>query len=469
MATNTVEPRDPDALLAELAEAYRRHAPASAAWQARAERYLIDGVSNALRHVAPFPPRVVAARGAWVTDEDGHRILDFWQGHYANLLGHNPPVVTEGLARALHEGYGLQTGFVDRVQVEVAERLCARTGADRVRLTTSGTLATLAAVTLARAFTGRDLVLKVGGGWHGSQPWGLKGVAFREGFDHLESRGLPAQAGEQVLLTRFNDTDHLHDVFARHGDRLACFIVEPVVGSGGMIPARRAYLQAARELTHRHGALLILDEVITGFRFRAGDAGALYGVRPDLATFGKIIGGGMPVAAVAGRADVLALCGRGGTVKFEGGTFAAHPASLLAARAMLDHLIAHEDTIYPALRTRSVRLREVVTAAFAEEGVAVRFAGDRVDDLPGCSLHMLLVPRAGHHARAFDTPDEALDPRFSHRDLSERVLRLALLLENVHIVHGLGAVTWAHTDEDLDYLAGACRRVARRLRPYLTD
>ncbi|QXD16144.1 aminotransferase class III-fold pyridoxal phosphate-dependent enzyme [Rhodocaloribacter litoris] len=455
-------------LMAELAGAYARHAPASAARHTHALRHLVDGVSHGLRYVEPFPPCLTAARGAWVEDEDGHRILDFWQGHYANLLGHNPPVVTEVLARAFAGGYGLQTGLIDRAQAEAADLLCRRTGAERVRFTTSGTLATMAALMLARAFTGRELILKVGGGWHGGQPWGLKGVGFRDGFDHLDSHGLPPSVAEHVLLTRFNDPDHLHDTFRRYGDRLAAFIVEPVIGAGGMIPARRVYLQAARELTRQYGALLVFDEIITGFRFRAGDAGALYGVTPDLAAFGKTIGGGMPVAAVAGRADVLALAGRGGTVRFDGGTYAAHPAAMLAARTMLEHLVTHEADVYPVLRERAVQTRKVVTGAFAGEGIFVRFAGDRVDDLPGCSLHMPLFPYEEAADRPFDTPDEALDPRLTDRELAERVLRLALLLENVHTVHGLGATTTAHAEAELAFLGEACRRAAARIRPFLS-
>ena len=457
--------RDYAPLMAEMAEAYARRAPTSAVMQERAARVLIDGVSNALRWIEPFPPRIVRARGAWVEDEDGNRILDFWQGHYANVLGHNPPVVTEALARAFADGFGLQTGFVDRAQVEAAELLCRRTGAERVRFTTSGALATMNAVLLARAFTGRDHVLKVGGGWHGGQPWGLKGVAFKNGFDHADSRGLPPTVVDHVVLTRFNDPDHLHDVFRRYGDRLAAFIVEPVIGAGGMMPATREYLHAARALTRKHGALLILDEVITGFRFRAGNVGAKYGVSPDLTTFGKAIGGGMPVAAVAGRADVLAQCGRGGTVKFEGGTYAGHPAAMLAAKTMLAHLVAHEDEIYPRLERLSAHTRRTVAEAFADEGIPVRFAGDRNEDLPNPSLHMLLFPY--EDGRALDTPDEVLDPAVCDHVLSERVLRLALLLENVHTVHGLGATTAAHTEDDLAFLAEACRRAARRVKPFL--
>ena len=167
-------------LVESLARAYAVHSPKSAVLNERARRTQVDGGSHALRLIEPFPPRIVRARGAWVDDEDGHRILDFWQGHTANILGHNPDVITSALSGAFAGGFGLQTGFTDRLQVETAEILCRQTGAERARFTTSGTLATMYAILLARAFTRREVVMKVGGGWHGGHPWGLKGVRFGE-------------------------------------------------------------------------------------------------------------------------------------------------------------------------------------------------------------------------------------------------------------------------------------------------
>jgi glutamate-1-semialdehyde 2,1-aminomutase len=156
--------RDHTRLLAALRQEYERRSPRSAALQAEALRHLVDGGSHTLRLLVPFPPRITAAAGAYLTDEDGHRILDFWQGHYANILGHNPPRLTAALRDGFAAGFGLQTGFTDRLQVETAALLCRLTGAERVRFSTSGALTTMYAVLLARAFTGRDRILKVGGG-----------------------------------------------------------------------------------------------------------------------------------------------------------------------------------------------------------------------------------------------------------------------------------------------------------------
>jgi glutamate-1-semialdehyde 2,1-aminomutase len=458
-----------DRLWRDMAEEHRRRSPRSATLDAAARRHLVDGGSHTIRLLEPFPPRITSARGGWVTDEDGHRILDLWQGHVANLLGHNPEPVTSVIAHALQDGWGLQTGLVDRVQSEVAEILCRQTGADTVRLTTSGTLADMYAVMLARGFTGRDLVMKVGGGWHGAQPWSLKGIEYRPGrvgYQGVDTAGLPAAVTDEVVVTTFNDPGRLQDDFRRVGDRLACLVVEPLVGAGGTVPATAEYLTLARDLTARHGALLICDEVISGFRFHAGGLAALYGVVPDLAVYGKAIGGGMPVAAVAGRHDVMSRLGRDAVprVAVSGGTYSGHPASMLAARTQLSYLIDHQDEIYPRLAELGAGVRMAIESGFGEEGVLARCTGDR-EDLPwGSSLFMVHFPHQ-EDAR-LDRPDAVFDPAVCDVRLRTRVLGLALLLEDVHVVLAHGAASTAHTEKDIGFLREACRKVARRIQRY---
>jgi len=458
--------RDHTQLLGELAEDYTRHSPRSAELNQKAKQCMVDGGSHGLRLLEPFPPRIVTARGAWIIDEDGHRILDFWQGHWSNILGHNPEVITSPLAHALAGGFGLETGHTDRLQIETAEILCSRTGADEVRFTTSGTLATMYAVMLARAFTGRNLVLKVGGGWHGAHPWGLKGIHFSStgGFDEVESAGIPSPLTDEVIITRFNDPDFLRDQFRQYGDRIACFIVEPCMGVGGGMSGTKTYLRTARELTHHYGSVLIFDEVISGFRFRAGNAGSLVGVRPDLATFGKVMSGGTPVAAVAGRADILRLSGRagGGRVGFSGGTFSGHPSCMLAAKTIMTYLIEHEEEIYPRLSELGDKARCLIEKSFAEQGIYAQCAGYGNDALPPSSLTRVHFPyREGHQVR---WPEDALDPAVCDVVLSEKVLRVAMLLENVYVMNGLGSFSTAHADEDVSVLGEAVSRVAHRLR-----
>ena len=458
--------------LADLATDYKRHAPQSAALNERALQHLIDGGSHAVRLKSPFPPRIVSAQGAWLQDEDGHHILDFWQGHLANILGHNPEVVTSVLADAFQNRHGLQSGMTDRLQMEAAEMICRQTGQERVRFTTSGSLATMYAMMLSRAFTERDLVLKIGGGWHGAQPWALKGVRYKTGagggYQHIESAGLPATVTDEVLVTSYNDIDQLREQFAKFGDRIACFLVEPFMGAGGLMAAAPEFLQTARELTHQHGALLIHDEVISGFRFRAGDVSGLYGVKPDLLTLGKIIGGGMPVAAVAGRSDVMELAGQAGgnRVKFSGGTYSGHPSSFIAANAMLTYLVQHEKEIYTALSQRGEQIRKIVVSAFREEGIYACSTGGGNEVLPGSSLWMVHFPYC--EDTKLDKPENVFDPAICDTILSHQVMDLGLLLENVHVMAGHGGISTAHTEKDLEVFDQACRSLAHRVCQYLT-
>jgi len=463
--------RDYTPLLAALAESYAHYSPRSGTLARKAHQHLVDGGSHALRLTEPFPPRIVTARGAWLRDEDGHDILDFWQGHLANILGHNPEVITSELARGFEAGFGLQTGFTDRLQIETAEILCRQTGAERVRFTTSGSLATMYATMLARAFTGRTWVMKVGGGWHGAQPWALKGIGFSAGngagFQKVESEGVPTAVTDKVVVTSFNDPDRLRDDFCAVGDRLACFIVEPFLGVGGFSPATTDYLQLARELAHHYGAVLIFDEIIAGFRFRAGNTGALYGIQPDLATYGKVMGGGMPVAAVAGRADIMSYAGRegGSRVKFSGGTYSAHPASMLSARTLMTYLVEHEAEIYPRLAALGEKTRQAVAEAFAREGIFVHLTGHDSQVLPGSSMFMLHFPYDPN--AQLKTPEAWFNPSVCDVVLTRQVLDLALLLEDVFMLHSHGGLSTAHTESDIEFLGKACRRVARRIKPYL--
>jgi glutamate-1-semialdehyde 2,1-aminomutase len=272
---------------------------------------------------------------------------------------------------------------------------------------------------------------------------------------------------DKVIVSTYNDPERLHDHFREFGDQLACFIVEPFLGAGGCVPATREYLQTAREVTQRHGVVLIFDEVISAFRFRAGSLAELYAVRPDLATYGKIIGGGMPVAAVGGRAVIMDLVGRqdGAKVKFSGGTYSAHPASLLAAKTLLGYLVDHEEEIYPQLAALGARARRAIETSFAEEGIYACCTGHSAADLPGSSIFMVHFPFRVD--ACLEGPQDWHNPSVCDVALRKQVVDLALLLEGLFLVHGHGAASTAHTPSDIERLAEACRRTARRIKPYL--
>ncbi len=458
-------------LLSVLEERYRERTRKSLAIHERARKVMVRGGSHTLRLWHPFPLSMSRARGPLIWDADGNAYIDYWQGHYANILGHNPALINDAL-RAVHERGSLHTGFEETTQIELAELIIRQLGDpdSRVRFTTSGTLATMYAVMVAEAYTGRDLVLKVGGGWHGASPCLLKGVSYDkdEGFDHADSAGVPRDLTRKTLITRFDDLDDLGRILKSKGDRIACFILEPFLGAGGFLPTSKAYLEEARRLTERRGIVLIFDEIVSGFRFCPSGVQTLYGVRPDLSAFGKLIGGGHAVAAVAGREEIMSVCEQpsagGRRAFFEGGTFSAHAEYMAAGLAMLKHLIAQAGEIFPHLARLGDRLRRGIEAAFGQSEITAICTGDGNEVVPGSSLFFIHFPGKKGARR---NPEDLLNRAISDLDLRERILKLALLNEGVHVMHGGGAVSTAHGDEDIQKTIDACAEVGRLFKKYL--
>ena len=442
---------------------YEKRTPKSKAHFERASAFQVRGGSHNLRLFEPYPFYDVCCSGAHVTDLDGNEYIDFWQGHFANILGHNPPEITRALAQELSRGQGLHTGFPSALQAELAAELCRLTGAERIRFTTSGSLVTLYAVMLSRGFTGRNLALKIAGGWHGAQPYLLKGVtAFQNGgLKTRESAGLHPSCPDEIVTVRLNDIENLEETFRQYGERAACFIMEPFIGEGGFLFADPQYLRRVRELTTEYGAVLVFDEIISGFRFHPGPVSALYGVKPDLLALGKIIGGGMPITALAGRADIMELCNpKAGArrVRFEGGTFSAHPATLLAGFTMLRLLSQKRDEIYPKINRLGQRIRDNVPAIFERYGVRATCTGSPNQAVPGSSMGMIQFPNEGREVRS---PEDNWNAEVCDPELREKVLRVGLVSRGFHTVHGFGGVTFAHSDGDVDRFLEALEDFAR--------
>lgn len=470
MAENPRETAARKAFEAELGREFRARFPASRDHHDRFGKALLDHSSHAVRWTEPFMPVAAEAHGATFRDLDGNRFLDFWQGHFSNVFGHNPERLTTALAESLRDRSGLQTGLLHAAEAEVAQRVCAMTGQDTARFTTAGTLGTFYATVLARAFTGRERVLKIAGGWHGSQPFGLErrspgtppAVVRRRPGTNLDSEGLSQSASGEVVTTPFNDVEALRERFARDGDAIACMTVEPVMSAAGGIVATREFLQEARRLTEHHGALLVCDEIITAFRYRAGDLSAHFGVRPDLLVLGKILGGGLPIAAVAGRRDVMDLCTRAAArVKFEGGTFSALELSMTAAKVTLDYLDDNADSFYPKTFALGDASREAVTRVAQAAGVPLAIAGFAPGVLPGGPL-VMIHPLA----RELDGPPRAPGELEAarHPIVTPGLLKAVLLLHGVSTRSGLGMWTEAHEEGDVAALERAYADALARFR-----
>jgi glutamate-1-semialdehyde 2,1-aminomutase len=454
-----------------LEEKYRRMTPGSARLFAQASSYMVRGGSHSLRLWKPHPVFLTRAHGAWVEDVDGHRYLDYWQGHYANLLGHNPEIIKKALEPYLQKGV-FHTGFESPAQIELAEKIVASLGLKglKVRFTTSGTLAATYAIMLAMGHTGREYVLKVGGGWHGASPYLLKGVKYHRGagFRKPDSAGLPSDFHRRIIITRFNDPQHLSEVFKKYGSRLAAFILEPFIGVGGFLFCSKEYLKLARELTRRYDVVLIFDEIISGFRFCSSGIQKLYGVWPDISLFGKLIGGGQAVAAVVGRKEIMEGCEKSGTsrlrVHFEGGTFSSHEEYMRAGLAMLEYLTQNEGVIYPFIGQQAERLRRGVERAFQEEGLEAVCTGYGCEMVKDSSFFMVNFPRKKFR---YERPEDVWNPDRSNVGLREDALKLALLLNGVHVVHGGGCLSTAHTLQEVERTIQAYAEAARLFRRFL--
>ncbi len=323
----------------------------------RAQQVIPGGVNSpvrAFRGVGGSPLFIARGEGSHLFDVDGNEYIDYVGSWGPLLLGHRHPAIIEALREAIETGTSF--GAPTAREVEMAEAICeAVPSIEMVRLVNSGTEATMSAVRVARGFTGRDVIVKFEGCYHGHVDSLL--VKAGSGVATLglpDSPGVPRSFTDTTIALPFNSTDALEQAFRAHGERIAAVIVEPVVGNMGCVPPAPGYLQAVREITARHGALLIIDEVMTGFRVAFGGAQQLYGVRPDLTTLGKVIGGGLPIGAYGGRADIMSRVAPAGPI-YQAGTLSGNPLAVAAGLAMLRYLKAHPE-IYAQLETRTAAI-----------------------------------------------------------------------------------------------------------------
>jgi glutamate-1-semialdehyde 2,1-aminomutase len=337
----------------------------------RAERVLPGGVDSpvrAYRAVPGVPPYIVNAQGAYVFDADGNSFVDFVLAYGPHILGHQPPQVISALREQLERG--IAYGHTVELEVELAERIVdAVESVEMVRFVTSGTEAAMSAVRLARAATGRDRIVKFAGGYHGHADALLAGAGSGVATLGIPgSPGVPAAAVAGTTVLPYNDCDAVAALFAREGEQIAAIIVEPVAGNMGCVPPLPGFLPALRELTSKSGALLVLDEVMTGFRVAYGGAQTLYGLSPDLSLFGKVIGGGLPVGAYGGRRDLMEQIAPAGPV-YQAGTLSGSPLAMAAGCAVLDAL-AGDPSRYSTMERLGDRLERGFVAASADNGVA---------------------------------------------------------------------------------------------------
>jgi len=307
---------------------------------ARAQRTTPGGVNSpvrAFRSVGGTPRFIVKGEGCYLEDADGNRFIDYVGSWGPLILGHRPPSVIQALREVLE--IGTSFGAPTEREIELAEEIVAAVpSVEMVRLVNSGTEATMSALRVARGFTGRDLAIKFEGCYHGHVDSLLvKGGSGMATLGISDSAGVPKAFAETTISLPYNQLEPVEDAFRKHPGQIASIIVEPVAGNMGCVPPASGFLEGLRDLCTQHGALLIFDEVMTGFRLAYGGAQSLYGIRPDLSAFGKVIGGGLPIAAYGGRADVMSYVAPSGPI-YQAGTLSGNPMAVSAGLATLRHL-----------------------------------------------------------------------------------------------------------------------------------
>ena len=410
----------------------------SEAWFARAQKVIPGGVNSpvrAFRGVGGIPRFIERGQGSRIFDTDGNSYIDYVGSWGPLLLGHRPQSVVDALHAVLEVGTSF--GAPTEREVELAE-LISKTvpSMEMVRLVNSGTEATMSALRLARGFTGRDMVIKFEGCYHGHVDSLLvKGGSGMATLGIADSAGVPKAFAETTISLPFNSIAAVEKAFTDRGTQIAAVIVEPVVGNMGCVPPAAGYLEALRDLTARHGALLIFDEVMTGFRVALGGAQQRFGIRPDLTTLGKIIGGGLPLAVYGGRADIMKKIAPLGLV-YQAGTLSGNPLAVAAGLAMLRHLIAHPE-IYDTLEARAAQL-----TAWTPPGVTVN--------------------RVGSMFTSFFSPDPVTDWESAKKCDTARFAKFFhfLLERGVYIAPSqfeAGFVSAAHSEADIRATVAAAR------------
>ena len=347
----------------------------------RAQRHIPGGVNSpvrAFRSVGGVPRFFVEGAGPRVTDADGHSYLDYVGSWGPLILGHAHPEVVRAVQETAAKG--LSFGAPTELEIEMADLLCeSLPSLDMVRLVSSGTEATMSAIRLARGFTGRDVLIKFEGCYHGhSDSLLVKAGSGMLTFGNPSSAGVPADLAQHTLVLDYNDVAQLEGAFAEHGARIAAVIVEPVVGNMNLIAPQLAFLKAMREQCTKHGAVLIFDEVMTGFRVGLQCAQGYYGIEPDLTTLGKVIGGGMPVGAFGGKREIMEQIAPLGPV-YQAGTLSGNPVAVAAGLATLK--LVQAPGFYDTLAQRSQQLCDGLVAAAAKHGV--KFSAQSVGGMFG--------------------------------------------------------------------------------------
>jgi len=441
--------------LSELSaeETYRMKTAGSMKMFEQASRIMPGGQSHNARFFEPYPFFADRARGKNIWDVDGNRYVDYWMGHTALILGHSPDVVVRAI-RA-QSGNGLLFGSPNRSAFELASLITkAVPCAESVRFCTTGAEATMYAVRLARAFTKKNTIIKMAGGWHGYSSALTVGVS--PPYNVPESAGLIADDDRFVRLADFNDIEKTREVFDSASGDLAGVIIEPVIGAGGVIPARKEYLEFLRQKCTELGAVLVFDEIITGFRLGLGGAQEYFGVRPDLCTLGKILGGGLPVSAVVGRNEIMTLADVTNKSKTQrcwigGGTFSENALCMRTGIATMNFLVDNRKSVYRGLDKLGENLRKSVDRVFSKEGIRTKSTG---------AGSLFTTHFLAENQKDIESPS---DVNSSDKHTQKEFYFSLIAKKGIYFIPGhIGAISTAHAKSDVDYYVDSVAEYAEK-------
>ena len=337
----------------------------------QAQQHIPGGVNSPVRAFAGVggsPRFITSAEGAYITDADGKQYIDYIGSWGPMILGHNHPAIKQAVLEAVENG--LSYGAPTEIEVTMAQKVKSMVPSiDKIRMVSSGTEATMSAIRLARGYTNRNKILKFEGCYHGH----ADSLLVKAGSGALtlgvpNSPGIPEDVAQHTLTVSFNDLEQVKEVFAKYGDDIACIIVEPVAGNMNCIIPVEGFLQGLRDICDQYGSVLIFDEVMTGFRVAAGGVQEYFGIKPDLTTLGKVIGGGMPVGAFGGKAEIMDYIAPVGPV-YQAGTLSGNPVAMAAGLAALNEL--SKPGIYETLTASAKMLAEGIKKAAEEHNVDV--------------------------------------------------------------------------------------------------
>jgi glutamate-1-semialdehyde 2,1-aminomutase len=359
-------------------EMYERKTKKSRSLYFRSTNVFPGGINHNIRFFEPYPFFTKAARGKYLLDVDDNEYTDYWMGHWALILGHTPDIVCNSLLKQIRKG--ILYGTTNELSVDLGETIQkVMPRAEYIRFSSTGSEATMYAVRLARAKTGRRVIAKVLGGWHGYNTSLMHNVNYP--FEIQEGSGLIRDEEQYIKSIPFNDLQKSLSILESIKEDLACIIVEPVLGGAGCITPIDGYLQGLQEFAKRNDSLFILDEIVTAFRLSIHGAASIYKLEPDLFTLGKIIGGGLPIGVVCGDKDIMSLADpllrkdKEFCCAIGGGTFSANPITMTAGLATINYLKKNKNSIYPKINSLGEETREGLGKIFSDSKINVEVTG----------------------------------------------------------------------------------------------